>query len=91
MRCYMDETVDPCTDFYEYACGNWKKYHSIPRDRGGYDTFEILREALDEKLIDILKQPISETKDNNATRMAKILYNSCMNSGKHERKRKPEL
>ena len=31
MKCYMDETVDPCQKFYAYACGSWEKYHPIPR------------------------------------------------------------
>lgn len=43
MKCYMDENVDPCQDFYSYACGRWNQYHPIPRDKSGYDTFEILR------------------------------------------------
>ncbi|HWV39316.1 MAG TPA: M13 family metallopeptidase [Vulgatibacter sp.] len=29
----MDPAVDPCTDFYAYACGGWMKQTPIPPDR----------------------------------------------------------
>src|SRR5271155_3320038 len=29
----IDKTADPCTDFYQYACGNWIKENQVPADQ----------------------------------------------------------
>ena len=40
----IDKTADPCTNFYQYACGNWMKNNPIPSDQVRWGRFNELIE-----------------------------------------------
>ncbi|EEC10627.1 neprilysin, putative [Ixodes scapularis] len=73
----MDQSADPCEDFFQFACGAWNKRHQIPEDRSSVSTFEVLSDELQIILKDLLEEPPNPY-DNSATIKAKTLYHSCM-------------
>ncbi|MEE6501091.1 hypothetical protein FKM82_004059 [Ascaphus truei] len=42
----MDPTVDPCANFYQYACGGWLKKNIMPETASRYSTIDIVKDRL---------------------------------------------
>jgi endothelin-converting enzyme/putative endopeptidase len=51
----IDQTVNPCVDFYQFACSKWVAQHPLPADRSRYARFTELSERNEKVLLQILE------------------------------------
>jgi putative endopeptidase len=75
----IDKTADPCTNFYQYVCGNWKKANPIPADKVRWGQFDELRERNDYLLYLDLKAAATAPKTPLQTKYGNY-YAACMDA-----------
>lgn len=74
----LNESTNPCEDFFEYSCGAWIRNNPIPSSRISISTFEKLYKKNNEKLLLLLLED-DELPNSHAVRKAKKYFKSCMN------------
>lgn len=57
---YMDSSIRPQDDFFNYVNGNWMKTAEIPSDKSSWGSFNALREDVDNASLGILDKILAD-------------------------------
>ncbi len=75
----MDRSIDPCQDFFAYACGGWIKKNPIPPDQSSWDTYSKMQDENLGRLRSILEEASgSDPKRDEVKQKIGDYYASCM-------------
>lgn len=76
----MDEKIDPCEDFYEFACGNYDRERELPAGKPLRHTIIDAQTVLNKQVRQVLETDITD-RDTPWDRMSKTYYAKCMDEG----------
>ena len=74
----LDETVKPCDDFYDYACGEWMKKNPLPNGKLQISAFTELRDKNNK----IMQEALVKDDDLNQllpVKKVRTFFQSCLN------------
>ena len=79
----LDRTVDPCNDFYTFACGGWAAANPIPPDRRSWGRFQEVQDRNVAVLRTVLEGKTAGSRD---LARARAYYAACMDEHAIEQK-----
>ncbi|XP_068979162.1 uncharacterized protein [Bombus flavifrons] len=84
LRESMNQSVNPCEDFYEYSCGNWPKHNPLPVDENRWNFLVKAERKVDDRLKEIMEEE-AKPDDLRATKFAKMTFKACLDTDEIER------
>ncbi|KAJ7393921.1 hypothetical protein OS493_003590 [Desmophyllum pertusum] len=87
----MNESVDPCENFFQYSCGGWIKNNPIPSSTNAFSNFGKLAQQNNEKLLLLLLEDDDEYPNGHAVRKTKDYFKSCMAEDENDNTAADEL
>ncbi|CAH0717488.1 unnamed protein product, partial [Brenthis ino] len=79
----LNKSVDPCEDFYEFACGGWIEKNPVPEWATSWDQLSVLRERLTLDLRELLEDEQNKDLPKSVLK-AKAMYRTCVDVDKLE-------
>ncbi|XP_076277818.1 uncharacterized protein LOC143207852 [Lasioglossum baleicum] len=74
----IDDSVDPCDDFYQYACGKWDQKNPVPENETTWSLWDMVDNKIRNQVKGLIESPV-EPNDLFAVKLAKKWYQTCKN------------
>uniref|UniRef100_A0A915BWX3 M13 family peptidase n=1 Tax=Parascaris univalens TaxID=6257 RepID=A0A915BWX3_PARUN len=85
----INSKVDPCEDFFQFACGRWVHENEIPKDLSSYGHFAKLREKVSAEMKRLFES--KEKSPSKAINNIRQIYQGCMDVERINKQRGMEL